>query len=142
MQRWSKGRKAFAILGSVFVLGSLVNAVDSPQKNSINTKSNGGTSSPAPSHESPIIIVPNPAPKVEPAPTPEPVPPPVATPAPPPRPNNGDCDPNYSGCVPIASDVDCAGGSGNGPAYVSGPVQVIGYDIYGLDRDGDDIACE
>src|SRR5262249_2690692 len=28
------------------------------------------------------------------------------------------CDPNYSGaCVPIASDVDCAGGSGNGPAY-------------------------
>ncbi|WP_431606782.1 hypothetical protein [Mycolicibacterium neoaurum] len=27
------------------------------------------------------------------------------------------CDPNYSGaCVPIASDVDCAGGSGNGPA--------------------------
>src|SRR5262249_54746480 len=27
------------------------------------------------------------------------------------------CDPNYGGgCVPIASDVDCAGGSGNGPA--------------------------
>jgi len=24
----------------------------------------------------------------------------------------------YSGCVPIASDVDCAGGSGNGPAYL------------------------
>lgn len=52
------------------------------------------------------------------------------------------CDPNYSGCVPIASDVDCAGGSGNGPAYVSGPVEVIGTDIYGLDRDGDGIACE
>ena len=34
------------------------------------------------------------------------------------------CDPNYSGaCVPIASDVDCAGGSGNGPAYVQGPVR-------------------
>lgn len=33
------------------------------------------------------------------------------------------CDPNYSGaCVPIASDVDCEGGSGNGPAYVKGPV--------------------
>ena len=32
------------------------------------------------------------------------------------------CDPNYSGCVPIASDVDCAGGSGNGPAYVRGPI--------------------
>lgn len=52
------------------------------------------------------------------------------------------CDPNYSGCVPIASDVDCAGGRGNGPAYVRGPVQVIGSDIYGLDRDGNGIACE
>ena len=52
------------------------------------------------------------------------------------------CDPNYSGCVPIASDVDCAGGSGNGPAYVRGPVRVIGTDIYDLDRDGDGIACD
>jgi len=53
------------------------------------------------------------------------------------------CDPNYSGaCVPIASDVNCAGGSGNGPAYVQGPVQVVGTDIYGLDRDGDGIGCE
>ncbi|MBM2618513.1 G5 domain-containing protein [Actinoplanes sp. LDG1-06] len=54
----------------------------------------------------------------------------------------GNCDPNYSGCVPIASDVDCAGGSGNGPAYVDGPVTVIGDDIYDLDRDGDGIACD
>jgi len=53
-----------------------------------------------------------------------------------------DCDPNYSGCVPIASDVDCAGGSGNGPAYASGPVRVIGTDIYDLDRDGDGVACD
>jgi hypothetical protein len=53
------------------------------------------------------------------------------------------CDPNYSGaCVPIASDVDCAGGSGNGPAYVDGPVRVIGRDIYDLDRDGDGIGCD
>jgi resuscitation-promoting factor RpfB len=53
------------------------------------------------------------------------------------------CDPNYSGaCVPIASDVDCAGGSGNGPAYVSGPVKVVGVDIYGLDGDGDGYGCE
>ena len=51
--------------------------------------------------------------------------------------------PNYSGaCVPTASDVDCAGGSGNGPAYVQGSVQVIGTDIYGLDRDGDGIDCD
>ncbi|MCV7249277.1 hypothetical protein H7J07_13770 [Mycobacterium koreense] len=54
-----------------------------------------------------------------------------------------DCDPNYEGaCVPIASDVDCAGGNGNGPEYVSGPVYVVGEDIYGLDREGDGIACE
>jgi hypothetical protein len=53
------------------------------------------------------------------------------------------CDPNYSGaCVPIASDVDCAGGSGNGPAYVRGPVRVVGSDIYQLDRDGDGVACD
>lgn len=53
------------------------------------------------------------------------------------------CDPNYTGaCVPIASDVDCAGGGGNGPAYVQGPIRVVGTDIYGLDRDGDGIGCE
>jgi hypothetical protein len=53
------------------------------------------------------------------------------------------CDPNYSGaCVPVASDVDCAGGSGNGPAYVRGPVQVVGTDVYGLDSDNDGIGCE
>jgi len=52
------------------------------------------------------------------------------------------CDPNYSGCVPIASDVDCGGGSGNGPEYLYGTASVIGSDIYGLDRDGDGIACE
>ncbi len=55
-----------------------------------------------------------------------------------------ECDPNYEGaCVPIASDVDCAGGSGNGPAYVQGPVYVIGSDIYGLDgNDNDGVGCE
>lgn len=53
------------------------------------------------------------------------------------------CDPNYAGaCVPIAVDVDCAGGSGNGPAYVQGPVRVVGSDIYRLDNDGDGIGCE
>ncbi|MFN4193401.1 MAG: excalibur calcium-binding domain-containing protein [Tabrizicola sp.] len=54
-----------------------------------------------------------------------------------------DCDPNYAGaCVPVASDVDCSGGQGNGPAYVTGPVRVTGTDIYDLDRDGDGVACE
>jgi hypothetical protein len=67
----------------------------------------------------------------------------TAAPPPPPPPPKPKCDPNYSGaCVPIASDVDCTGGSGDGPAYVQGPVYVIGRDIYGLDRDGNGIGCE
>jgi hypothetical protein len=52
------------------------------------------------------------------------------------------CHPSYDPCVPIASDVDCAGGRGNGPVYVRGPIRVIGPDVYKLDRDGDGIACE
>lgn len=53
------------------------------------------------------------------------------------------CNSNYAGaCVPNASDVDCEGGSGNGPAYVRGPVTVVGSDVYDLDRDGDGIACD
>jgi hypothetical protein len=63
-------------------------------------------------------------------------------PQPEPEPASG-CYPNYSGaCVPISSDVDCAGGSGNGPAYVDGPVTVVGADIYDLDRDGDGTGCD
>lgn len=54
------------------------------------------------------------------------------------------CDPNYSGaCLnPNASDYDCAGGSGNGPLYVDGPIRVVGTDHYDLDADGDGVACE
>jgi resuscitation-promoting factor RpfB len=64
------------------------------------------------------------------------------TPPPPPEQEPSNCDPNYSDCVPIASDVDCEGGSGNGPAYVSGPIRVTGSDIYGLDANGDGVGCE
>lgn len=53
----------------------------------------------------------------------------------------GGCHPSYTGCVPHASDVDCSGGSGDGPAY-TGPVQVVGPDVYDLDRDGDGWGCE
>jgi len=58
------------------------------------------------------------------------------------------CDPNYqpivqgAPCVPVDSDVDCAGGKGNGPSYAQGPVRVVGQDIYGLDRDKDGLGCE
>jgi hypothetical protein len=56
---------------------------------------------------------------------------------------SGDCDPNYAGaCVPVASDVDCGSGSGNGPEYLHGTARVVGEDVYDLDRDGDGVACE
>lgn len=82
-----------------------------------------------------------PTPTATPAPTP--VPTTVATPKPTPTKSTSSCDPNYSGaCVPIASDVDCAGGSGDGPAYVVGQVKVIGTDIYRLDGDRDGYGCD
>jgi hypothetical protein len=56
------------------------------------------------------------------------------------------CHPSYSGaCVPTGfSDVDCEGGGGNGPGYVSGKnFTVVGPDVYDLDgNDNDGIACE
>jgi len=69
-----------------------------------------------------------PAPK--PAPAPIPVSPPPAA----------DCQ-GYDPCIAPGSDVDCAGGSGNGPRY-TGPVTVTGSDPYGLDNDGDGYGCE
>lgn len=64
-------------------------------------------------------------------------------PPPPPAPEAASCDPNYAdACVPVASDVDCAWGSGNGPAYFDGVARVVGTDVYDLDRDGDGLACE
>jgi len=52
------------------------------------------------------------------------------------------CDPNYEPCVPVAADVDCPGGGGNGPAFASGPVTVVGRDVYDLDHDGDGMGCD
>jgi hypothetical protein len=53
-----------------------------------------------------------------------------------------ECNPNYSGCLdPYSPDYDCAGGSGDGPDY-TGTVEVLGYDEYGLDEDGDGIGCD
>jgi len=53
-----------------------------------------------------------------------------------------ECNPNYSGCLdPYSPDYDCAGGSGDGPDY-TGTVEVLGYDEYGLDDDGDGIGCD
>jgi hypothetical protein len=72
-----------------------------------------------------------------PSPPPPPVPPAQAQPA------ASQCSPHYSGaCVPIADDVDCERGGGNGPAYVQGPVNVVDEDIYGLDHNSDGVGCE
>lgn len=57
------------------------------------------------------------------------------------RARSAGCHPNYGGCVPIVSDVDCAGGNGNGPAFI-GRVNVLGADVYQLDGDEDGIGCE
>ncbi len=97
------------------------------------------------------VVSPRPTPTASPRPTPtaSPRPTPTASRRPTPtasrRPTPSAapaCHPNYSPCAPIASDVDCAGGRGNGPAYVVGPVRVIGDDVYGLDGDHDGVACE
>lgn len=73
----------------------------------------------------------------------QPAPPPAPAPVAEPAGGGAGCDPNYDGqCVPVDSDVDCAGGSGNGPSYTPGPVWVVGVDVYDLDRDGDGIACD
>jgi resuscitation-promoting factor RpfB len=52
------------------------------------------------------------------------------------------CTPGYSPCLAPASDYDCAGGSGNGPAYANGPIYISGSDPYDLDSDGDGVGCE
>ncbi|MEU4599964.1 hypothetical protein [Nocardia sp. NPDC023988] len=65
----------------------------------------------------------------------------IATPAVASAQQSSDCHGSYSPCLPIVSDVDCEGGSGNGPVY-TGKVKVIGPDDYGLDRDGDGYGCE
>ena len=57
----------------------------------------------------------------------------------------GTCTPGYSPCLPLGpSDYDCAGGSGNGPAYTEPGVtyRVTGSDPYDLDADDDGFGCE
>jgi hypothetical protein len=54
------------------------------------------------------------------------------------------CDPAYPDvCLHDGiGDYDCAGGTGNGPNYVRGPIRVRPPDPFGLDRDGDGVGCE
>jgi len=80
------------------------------------------------------------------APPPPPLPPPPLPPPPPPPPAvpASNCDPSYPEvCLHDGiGDYDCAGGSGNGPNYVDGPIKVLPPDPFDLDRDGDGTGCE
>jgi hypothetical protein len=59
-----------------------------------------------------------------------------------------ECNPDYAGsCVPDVwpADVDCAGGSGDGPSCADGTqsVEVVDTDRYCLDtNDRDTVVCE
>jgi len=57
--------------------------------------------------------------------------------APPPTSSGGSCEPGYSPCLPVTSDLDC----GDIPDSKK-PVHVTGDDPYRLDGDGDGLACE
>jgi hypothetical protein len=151
----TKHRKAWIVAGAVAVIlffAAIGNANDDPDpstsaaedtatttETTTSTTTTTTTTTPPPT-TTPAVQPPPVQPQPEPQqPTEEPAPPPPPAAEPPPE---RQCDPNYTGCVPVASDVDCAGGSGNGPAYVDGPVNVIGDDIYDLDRNNDGVACE
>ena len=46
------------------------------------------------------------------------------------------CNPNYRGaCLPLTGDVDC-------DEIDARDFRVVGDDVFRLDEDGDDIACE
>jgi PASTA domain len=79
------------------------------------------------------------------APAPEPPPPPPSTAPPPPSTDPPQtCDPSYPDvCLdPAVGDYDCAGGTGNGPGYIEGPIRVLPPDPFGLDGNSDGWGCE
>ena len=99
------------------------------------------TAPPEPSPEPPPTEPPEPTPTSPPAPEPTEPPSPAA---PEPAEPQVQCDPSYPDvCIPVgAADYDCAGGSGNGPNYIAGPIRVLPPDPHGLDRDGNGWGCE
>ena len=141
-------------LGAISIVGAALSGdpkPDSPPHNA--AAATTPVTSPPATDEPASLAIPSSSPSAA-------VPPPQSSPSPKPTPKQStakasptpqkttsspkpSCDPNYAGaCVPIASDVDCGGGSGNGPAYFYGTAQVVGSDVYDLDRDNDGTACE
>jgi hypothetical protein len=154
-RRGRRPRRVLGVVGGVVGVLVLIGALDGGEP----AATPGATASSA-SQRPAASPTPAPAPVLAMAPTPRSIPRSVTTtrarpastraakPASAPRPVQAppasDCHPNYTGaCVPIASEVDCEGGSGDGPAYVRGPVRVVGDDVYDLDRGGEPgVGCE
>ncbi len=134
------------VLATIIVIGSIIGVISF-----IGSATDTASTAPTTSAVKTPAETPSPTPSPSPSPIPTPSPSPATKETPkeaavipaPKKETTSNCDPNYGGaCVPIASDVDCAGGSGNGPAYVRGPVTIVGTDIYDLDRDHDGMGCE
>lgn len=83
-----------------------------------------------------VTAAPAPAPQSTPPPAPAPAPAPTPPPAPTPQPTpTGNCDPNYTPCVPLVSyDLNCPD--------IGFRVTVIGSDPHRFDRDNDGYGCE
>ncbi len=79
----------------------------------------------------------SPVPVATSAPTPQPTPKPTPKATAKPKPASK-CHPSYDPCLPIVDDLDCPDVRRLGKA----PVDVIGPDVYRLDRDKDGIGCE
>jgi hypothetical protein len=127
--------KNLAVLGSSFLLAMLISGCTQADLNE--------TESLTPIESSKPLDVYSAMPTIEPAPLVTEPAPLVTEPAPLVTETNDSqgCTPGYDPCLPPASDYDCLGGSGNGPAY-TGYVRVTGPDIYDLDRDGDGYGCD
>lgn len=109
----SKSFVALLTVGTVVVGGSLMSS----------------DSEPSVTHENPVIEIQQPIQQqlIQPIKKAEPAP---------------RCHSSYSGCLkPNSGDYDCAGGTGNGPNY-TGSVEVLGPDVFDLDRDNDGWGCE
>ncbi|KPM56172.1 hypothetical protein ACG83_13735 [Frankia sp. R43] len=92
---------------------------------------------PAAAPQQPAAVVQQPTAAAAP---PQAAPPPAAAPAPDPR---AGCESSYpETCLRSGiGDYDCAGGKGDGPNYVRGPLRVTPPDPFDLDRDGDGYGC-